>query len=417
MPKQWFDVQIGGEWQQVEADSPEQAAELAKAHPLWKATQGMGEQSTADEKPYQPGIADSAVGFLQGIGERAGQTVEGLSQLPSVLYNDPVGTLKQMPSAMWEGVKETGNNLMSGNARKAGSAAFDLAPAMIPAARVAGAATRAGGRALRSPLATAALKSQNSGGIFGMLKDMKGYLADKMDPDVYRPTAQELLESIDDAPIGPQVSHVGSNSATPYQSPINRPLWQQAQEIPDAPRGAPAGVEATPYNPAINRPVWQQVDEVPDTPRGGPPSGMGATPSRPAINRPLYEQVDDLPEVDRSARPAGIEGRELPPQRLRLKSEVEGAPLKFKDPYIVPEATRTPPRASGAGPRGQGAPTGPKAPSGAPTADAELFQALLAKVEKGIATEQELQVFDVLNARAGRTASAMGRFHAGTGGR
>jgi hypothetical protein len=138
MPKQWFDVEVGGEWQQVEADSPEQAAELVKAHPLWKATQGMEPPSKLEDmQPYEPGLADSAVGFMQGMGERIGETASGLAKLPAAFYNDPMGTVAGIPAAVVEGAKETAGNLLSGNARQMGNAALDVAALSVPATRAA----------------------------------------------------------------------------------------------------------------------------------------------------------------------------------------------------------------------------------------------------------------------------------------
>lgn len=168
MPKQWYDVQIGDQWEQVEADSPEQAAEIVKQHPLWKATQGMpkGEtkDSPADDKAARRAawlthqgpltqIMERGVGpFVEGFGKQAGDMVSGLKALPGAMYADPVGTSASIGAGILRTPLTIGEHIASGDPEQLGRVGFDAASMLVPMGRPglsgAGVAAKVGGKAV-----------------------------------------------------------------------------------------------------------------------------------------------------------------------------------------------------------------------------------------------------------------------------
>ena len=157
--------------------------QLHDEHPLTKASAGMLPQSRVDEPGYQPGLADSAVGFIQGAGERIGETVEGLARLPGVIYDDPGGFVKNLPGNIVEGMKETGSNLVSGNARRMGSAATDVVGLLQPAAAEGRVLARGVGAVQKiEPIVHAMNKAGSQGGVMSVANSMRGWVADTLDP-------------------------------------------------------------------------------------------------------------------------------------------------------------------------------------------------------------------------------------------
>lgn len=188
MPKNWYEVEVGGEWVEIEADSPEHAAELSKKLPMSKATEGMMAQSRADDpSPYKRGVLDQVMEpvseYMSGIGAGLVEAGQGMAALPSVIYHDPVGVAKGAIPAMWDGAKETVSDVLSGDPRRMGRATPGIAASAIPATRVGRAALRPVGKAMKTkPVALAMEKAGSQGGVWSMLNSMRGGIADKLDP-------------------------------------------------------------------------------------------------------------------------------------------------------------------------------------------------------------------------------------------
>ena len=188
MPKNWYEVEVGGEWVEIEADSPEHAAELSKKLPMSKATEGMLAQSRADDpSPYKRGVLDQVMEpvseYMSGIGAGLVETGQGMAALPSAIYHDPVGVAKGAIPAMWDEAKETVSDVLSGDPRRMGRATPGIAASAFPATRVGRAALRPVGKAMKTkPVALAMEKAGSQGGVWSMLNSMRGGIADKLDP-------------------------------------------------------------------------------------------------------------------------------------------------------------------------------------------------------------------------------------------
>lgn len=280
------------------------------------------------KKSKEPGAVTK---FARGADKRIGEIFEGAKAIPHSIANTfidmegtgqarPVGeaadrigdALWNIPGQVWQGVKDTASNALSGDPERMGSAATDIVSSALPVSRAASVPTKAAGRAvgagLRNPVGAAVMKRAGSqGGIWSILNDLRGGIADTLDPPRISPSAQEFLDSIPNTPIpsSPRIDVSGRPLPAPRLRLQNEGGFRE-------PKGK------TPYT----------VDAGPQE----------YTPSEV----PLWKQTESVPEVDRTAPPADVSGRTMP---LRMQNDMPQAPVE-RVPYTT-RGPRAPQRAPG----------------------------------------------------------------------
>lgn len=303
------------------------------------ASKGMMAPSRADETRNPGQNIDE---FLEGA---AGRVIDAGKNLPGMVANavslpfktaygmvtDPVNTVTgaaetvgSYPGMIWEGVKGTVGDALSGDPARMGSASVDIAASAAPtygAGKVASvpakALGRASGRALRSPLVGGALKTVDAASSVaalasgnpsrllrpnaaGMLEKMRGMIADKLDP--------------------PR---------------LVKPVYKQVDDIPaDLPAVPPAGISGRPLPPVPLRlqnevPVMERFKDayvVPEGARRAPARASGAGPRGSAPAPGDMELFNALSQKVSSglATPAEIQTFEILKTRFQSQASNKG---------------------------------------------------------------------------------------------
>lgn len=363
MPKSIYEIEIGGERFEVEADSPAAAAEAAKQHPLYKATKGMKTQDRTDDPGHQGNLMDTGVALFQGAGERIGKMAEGIGQIPAMVKSNvkafkdgPKAELAAYPGRAVRGVeeilgsvKDTAMDAVSGNPRRTGSAVVDIA-AMTPLMKIMGeggmTALRAGGRAAAAASETSPTAAALTGesGIAARLRRLAELRAD---PNIVnRPLAESsgrdfvLTGARVEPPKPPIVMSPEADALramTETRPDVRTSTVSRMRGGDPIANPSPPTVSVSPEADALRAAMGEQ---------SGPASVMRTRGGGPVASPSPEAPVLSSPEADTLRQALAVEGTPPPSSVLDLGSARGGDPIVSESPAALKakavKSTKTP---------------------------------------------------------------------------